>query len=110
MARQVNIFFWRPLSVILEWFPAENAVKIAGTARSVLPQRGAIAQLGERVVRNDEAVGSIPTSSTKLQISRYWVSFESVQELSFRKRGSIARGICCFGRRSRFLTDKSVRN
>ena len=27
--------------------------------------RGAIAQLGERVVRNDEAVGSIPTSSTK---------------------------------------------
>jgi hypothetical protein len=25
---------------------------------------GAIAQLGERVVRNDEAVGSIPTSST----------------------------------------------
>ena len=26
---------------------------------------GAIAQLGERVVRNDEAVGSIPTSSTK---------------------------------------------
>jgi hypothetical protein len=26
--------------------------------------RGAIAQLGERVVRNDEAVGSIPTSST----------------------------------------------
>jgi hypothetical protein len=28
------------------------------------PQSGAIAQLGERVVRNDEAVGSIPTSST----------------------------------------------
>ena len=28
------------------------------------PLRGAIAQLGERVVRNDEAVGSIPTSST----------------------------------------------
>ena len=27
---------------------------------------GAIAQLGERVVRNDEAVGSIPTSSTNL--------------------------------------------
>jgi hypothetical protein len=40
-----------------------------------------------RVVRNDEAVGSIPTSSTKLQISRYWVSFESVQELSFRSAG-----------------------
>jgi hypothetical protein len=30
--------------------------------------RGAIAQLGERVVRNDEAVGSSPTSSTN-QIS-----------------------------------------
>jgi hypothetical protein len=29
---------------------------------------GAIAQLGERVVRNDEAVGSIPTSSTKLHL------------------------------------------
>ena len=25
---------------------------------------GAIAQLGERIVRNDEVVGSIPTSST----------------------------------------------
>jgi hypothetical protein len=28
------------------------------------PMRGAIAQLGERIVRNDEVVGSIPTSST----------------------------------------------
>ena len=28
---------------------------------------GAIAQLGERIVRNDEVVGSIPTSSTKFQ-------------------------------------------
>ena len=27
---------------------------------------GAIAQLGERIVRNDEVVGSIPTSSTTL--------------------------------------------
>ena len=27
---------------------------------------GAIAQLGERIVRNDEVVGSIPTSSTNL--------------------------------------------
>jgi|GEM_PF-6058967 hypothetical protein len=27
---------------------------------------GAIAQLGERIVRNDEVVGSIPTSSTKI--------------------------------------------
>ena len=30
---------------------------------------GAIAQLGERVVRNDEAVGSIPTSSTKFWLN-----------------------------------------
>ena len=28
------------------------------------PLCGAIAQLGERIVRNDEVVGSIPTSST----------------------------------------------
>jgi hypothetical protein len=31
-----------------------------------LPPCGAIAQLGERIVRNDEVVGSIPTSSTNL--------------------------------------------
>jgi hypothetical protein len=31
----------------------------------MLRPRGAIAQLGERIVRNDEVVGSIPTSSTK---------------------------------------------
>ena len=30
--------------------------------------RGAIAQLGERIVRNDEVVGSIPTSSTILKL------------------------------------------
>jgi hypothetical protein len=30
--------------------------------------RGAIAQLGERIVRNDEVVGSIPTSSTKFRV------------------------------------------
>ena len=30
------------------------------------PHSGAIAQLGERIVRNDEVVGSIPTSSTNL--------------------------------------------
>ena len=29
---------------------------------------GAIAQLGERIVRNDEVVGSIPTSSTKFYL------------------------------------------
>jgi hypothetical protein len=30
---------------------------------------GAVAQLGERVVRNDEATGSIPVSSTKFSIT-----------------------------------------
>src|SRR5580700_6888709 len=30
------------------------------------PHSGAIAQLGERIVRNDEVVGSSPTSSTNL--------------------------------------------
>ncbi len=34
-----------------------------------LPIRGAIAQLGERIVRNDEVVGSIPTSSTKFWLN-----------------------------------------
>ena len=40
------------------------------------PQNGAIAQLGERIVRNDEVVGSIPTSSTilnRLQSLPFWV-------------------------------------
>ncbi len=31
-------------------------------------RRGAIAQLGERIVRNDEVVGSSPTSSTKFHV------------------------------------------
>ena len=39
---------------------------------------GAIAQLGERIVRNDEVVGSIPTSSTK--------SFNNLQPVLFRSR------------------------
>jgi hypothetical protein len=34
-------------------------------AKIKIPARGAIAQLGERIVRNDEVVGSSPTSSTK---------------------------------------------
>jgi hypothetical protein len=37
--------------------------------RFLTHRQGAIAQLGERIVRNDEVVGSIPTSSTKLSIS-----------------------------------------
>jgi hypothetical protein len=44
------------------WPSQANTDKIA----MYLPTRGAIAQLGERIVRNDEVVGSIPTSSTNL--------------------------------------------
>jgi hypothetical protein len=39
-------------------------------------RNGAIAQLGERIVRNDEVVGSSPTSSTK--------SFNHLRMGSFR--------------------------
>ena len=40
---------------------------------------GAIAQLGERIVRNDEVVGSIPTSSTK-----FWLNiFNSFNRVEF---------------------------
>ena len=39
---------------------------------------GAIAQLGERIVRNDEVVGSIPTSSTKF--------FDNLQLVIFQFR------------------------
>ena len=35
------------------------------------PHSGAIAQLGERIVRNDEVVGSIPTSSTKFWLNAF---------------------------------------
>ena len=44
------------------WSSSWNAAKIA----LPIAHRGAIAQLGERIVRNDEVVGSIPTSSTKM--------------------------------------------
>ena len=46
---------------------------------------GAIAQLGERVVRNDEVGGSIPPGSTTLRPSGYaWRSHESLKA----KRGA----------------------
>ncbi len=38
--------------------------RVSVAARRADPSTGAVAQLGERVVRNDEAVGSIPISST----------------------------------------------
>ena len=43
-----------------------TAAKIVGSQKFGFdsPKSGAIAQLGERIVRNDEVVGSSPTSST----------------------------------------------
>src|ERR1700720_1542735 len=49
------------------WCWEENADKISKPA--VQPVCGAIAQLGECIVRNDEVVGSIPTSSTIFSIT-----------------------------------------
>ena len=37
----------------------------------LFPSRGAIAQLGERLVRNEEVSGSIPLISTKLTSSEF---------------------------------------
>ena len=46
----------------------QYAIRGLSDDKIILPtdKRGAIAQLGERIVRNDEVVGSIPTSSTKI--------------------------------------------
>src|ERR1700688_3720302 len=60
---------------------------IAGRRRSYRRGRdGAIAQLGERVVRNDEVGGSIPPGSTTLRPSGYaWRSHARAQRA---KRGA----------------------
>src|ERR1700693_3469169 len=53
-----------------EFLPNDPAHSAWSSLRTLLKLRcqfhcsGAIAQLGERIVRNDEVVGSIPTSST----------------------------------------------
>ena len=66
---------------------ARIAVKI--TMSVVFLSSGAIAQLGERVVRNDEAVGSIPTSSTKdsitcnSSVNQIWSTTVQFKESSF---------------------------
>ena len=46
-----------------------NTQDKAIAVKLLIHQRGAIAQLGERIVRNDEVVGSIPTSSTIFPIT-----------------------------------------
>ena len=50
--------------------------------------QGAVAQLGERVVRNDEAVGSIPTSSTKYLLSGNHPQPAANPDLSHLEEGS----------------------
>ncbi len=50
-----RVIRWRGLDTTRGW------VKVAG--------HGAVAQLGERVVRNDEVVGSIPIGSTSFRFS-----------------------------------------
>ena len=44
----------------VSWSIEGTLLKLIGT-----PTSGAVAQLGERLVRNEEATGSIPVSSTK---------------------------------------------
>jgi hypothetical protein len=71
-----------------------TAVKI----KSNPPLFGAIAQLGERIVRNDEVVGSIPTSSTKLlnelaTLSAISVTFKDCSLLDVGDRESSAASL-----------------
>jgi hypothetical protein len=51
---------------VATWSSTQYAAKITCQSDDT---PGAIAQLGERIVRNDEVVGSIPTSSTIFSIS-----------------------------------------
>ena len=58
--------------------PAKRTlIKLPWLLRS-LHKSGAIAQLGERIVRNDEVVGSSPTSSTKFLENGDTLSFMGV--------------------------------
>jgi hypothetical protein len=56
---------------------------------------GAIAQLGERIVRNDEVVGSIPTSSTNLlnSLAASSAVLYIVQPLLLYIEGAVAPGL-----------------
>jgi hypothetical protein len=55
--RGAVLWSWRDLQVV-----SSMRIATAGVARLV----GAVAQLGERLVRNEEVSGSIPLSSTKM--------------------------------------------
>ena len=80
------------------WCGEENADKISKPA--VQPACGAIAQLGERIVRNDEVVGSIPTSSTNpsnnlATIAAISVSIEKVTYWTVMDREFVANSESC---------------
>jgi hypothetical protein len=60
------------LVAVQNWSTSRNTDKMSKPS----VDRGAIAQLGERIVRNDEVVGSSPTSST--------ISFNNPQTPIFR--------------------------
>ncbi len=73
--------------LVISWYCAA----IAGKIMLLDFSSGAIAQLGERVVRNDEAVGSIPTSSTKESIT-YGLSLTQLCSILFQFRS--LSGVC----------------
>ena len=57
---------------------------LAGNAAKIglrISPSGAVAQLGERVVRNDEATGSIPVSSTKDSINPWQRAWDTRDQL-----------------------------
>jgi hypothetical protein len=74
--------------LVISWYCAA----IAGKIMLLDFSSGAIAQLGERVVRNDEAVGSIPTSSTIFPITYEPSLVQPCHTLSQKNR---LAGVCC---------------
>src|SRR5271167_2138007 len=72
-------------------------------SRKVNPPFGAIAQLGERIVRNDEVVGSIPTSSTKFSSTCKFPRGKSCPALSHKTCGPLAERVGHFHHRRESL-------
>ena len=53
-------------------------------AGTILPSGGAVAQLGERLVRNEEVRGSTPLGSTKAHLRRTPQSFVIIQVIAVK--------------------------
>src|SRR5438128_12181073 len=83
------------------WSCAGTLLKLAAYLRQ-LTCSGAIAQLGERIVRNDEVVGSIPTSSTMFSITCGFPVVQFCPKL-VQKFSRQPAGVClnCHSRRNR---------